>query len=102
LPAVQLVQTVEASAAAYLPAPHKVHTVEAVSAAYVPALHNEQFAADADVAPACPYVPAEQSVPLQVDEAVSAAYLPAPQLAQVEFTLAPTAAENLPAAQLMQ
>ena len=39
---------------------------------YVPAGHNEQVAADdADVAPLCPYFPAEQGVPEQVDEDVA-------------------------------
>ncbi len=33
---------------------------------YVPAGHNMQVAADADVAPASPYFPAEQAVPEQV------------------------------------
>ncbi len=33
---------------------------------YVPAGHNMQVAADADVAPVCPYFPAEQAVPEQV------------------------------------
>jgi hypothetical protein len=32
---------------------------------YVPAVHNEQVAADADVAPVCPYFPAVQGVPKQ-------------------------------------
>jgi hypothetical protein len=32
---------------------------------YVPAGHNEQVAADADVAPVCPYFPAAQGVPKQ-------------------------------------
>ena len=51
---------------------------------YVPAGHNEQVAAaaDADVAPVCPYFPAEQGVPEQVDEDVAptpSEYLPAGQ-----------------------
>jgi hypothetical protein len=49
---------------------------------YVPAGHNEQVAADADVAPVCPYFPAEQGVPEQVDEEVAptiSEYVPAGQ-----------------------
>ena len=38
---------------------------------YVPAGHNEQVAADADVAAVCPYFPAEQGVPEQVEEEVA-------------------------------
>ena len=49
---------------------------------YVPAGHDKQVAADADEAPVCPYFPAEQGVPEQVDEDV-----------------APTPSENLPAGQ---
>ena len=37
----------------------------------VPAGHNEQVAADADVAPVCPYFPAEQGVPEQVEKEVA-------------------------------
>ena len=91
---------------------------------YVPAGHNEQVASDADVAPVCPYVPAEQGVPKQGKASVHSGwtlaetptpseYLPAGQLLQAEAPLveknpvgqtthttplvAPTAAENLPA-----
>jgi hypothetical protein len=39
---------------------------------------------------------------VQTLEAAAAEYLPAPQSAQVEATLAPTASENLPAVQLVQ
>ena len=47
---------------------------------YVPAGHNEQVAADADVAPVCPYFPAEQGVPEQVAEEVAPSeYVPAGQ-----------------------
>ena len=48
----------------------------------VPAGHNEQVAADADEAPDCPYFPAEQSVPEQVDGDVAptpSEYVPAGQ-----------------------
>ncbi len=51
----------------------------------VPAGHNEQVAADADVAPACPYFPAEQGEPEQVDQDVaptSSEYVPAGQSRQ--------------------
>ena len=77
LPGAQLVQTVEASAAEYFPASQLVQTVEAVPAVYLPAVHNEQVAADADVAPVCPYAPAEHRVPEQVDEEVADEYVPA-------------------------
>ena len=66
---------------------------------YVPARHNEQAAADADVAPICPYFPAEQGVPEQVDQEVeptTSEYVPAPQLTHV---LAPEVEEYLPAPQ---
>jgi hypothetical protein len=88
---------------------------------YVPAGHDEQFASDADVAPVCPYFPAEHCVlteqvdeevapllaeylpaaqSLQVQEPIDAEYLPGPHGAQVEATVAPTPAEYLPATQL--
>jgi len=80
--AVQLVQTVEASAAEYLPA-------------------SQSAQVEATLAPtASENLPAAQSV--QTVEASAAEYLPAPQSAQVEATLAPTASENLPAAQSVQ
>ena len=46
------------------------------------------------------YLPASHSV--QTVEAATAAYLPTPQLAQVEATVSPIAAENLPATQSVQ
>ena len=55
-----------------------------VDAMYVPAVHSEQVATDADVAPVCPYFPAEQSVPEQV-EAPAAEYLPASQAMHLEL-----------------
>ena len=85
---------------------------------YLPAGHSEQVAADADVAPVCPYLPVEQRLPEQVDEEVAAeyvpaaqsmqvdcpasAYLPAPQSEHVLTAVAPTAAEYLPATQSKQ
>ena len=75
--------SVSNSTAEYLPASQLVQVIDAFSAAYLPAGHNEQVAADADVAPVCPYVPAEQRAPEQVDEEVAAEYVPASQLVQV-------------------
>ncbi len=46
---------------------------------YVPAGHNEQVAADADVAPASPYFPAEQGVPEQDEAPTPSEYVPAGQ-----------------------
>jgi hypothetical protein len=77
LQATQLVQPVEASAAEYFPASQLLQIVEAAPAVYVPAVHNEQVAAYADVAPDCPYAPAEHRVPEQVDEEVADEYMPA-------------------------
>jgi hypothetical protein len=59
------------------------------SAKYVPAKHNEQVAADADVAPVCPYFPAEQGVPEQVDKEVAptiSEYVPAGHIEQGHIT----------------
>jgi hypothetical protein len=57
-----------------------------VSSTYLPAGHNEQVLADdADVAPVCPYFPAEQGVPEQVEKEVaptSSEYVPAGQSQQ--------------------
>ncbi len=60
---------------------------------YVPAGHNEQVASDADVAPVCPYFPAEQGVPKQgahqgaefeSETPTPSKYLPAGQFLQAE------------------
>ncbi len=70
----------EVAPSEYLPA--RQDRQYAVYSTYVPAGHNEQVAADADEAPGCPYFPAEQGVPEQVDEDVAptpSEYLPAGQ-----------------------
>ena len=60
---------------------------------YMPAGHNEQVASDADVAPVCPYFPAEQGVPKQGKASVH----PGWTLAET-----PTPSEYLPAGQFLQ
>ena len=62
--------------------PRKRTLLDLLSAKYVPATHNEQVAADADVAPVCPYFPDEQGVQEQFDEEVAptiSEYVPAGQ-----------------------
>ena len=78
---------------------------EAPAAEYVPAGHNEQFAADADVAPDCPYFPVEQSVPEQVDEKLAPTtfeYVPAVQFVHTDWEDAPAVGEYFPAMQSVQ
>jgi hypothetical protein len=104
LPAAQSRQVstaVAPTAAENLPAVQFEQAEAPVEVMYVPAVHSEQVATDADGAPVCPYFPAEQSVPEQV-EAPAAEYLPAKQLMQVLATVAPTVVEYLPAAQFVQ
>jgi hypothetical protein len=114
LPATQLVQLVLPDVAWYLPAAQLSHS------AFTPdvALNLPSAQSVQTVAPAAEYLPAAQSVQTSLvcngepknlpptqsmqTEAPAAEYLPAPQSAQVEDTLAPTASENLPAAQLPQ
>jgi hypothetical protein len=83
---------------ANLPAVQLVQTVEPADAEYLPAGHNEHVTPDADASPVCPYFPAEQSVPEQV-EAPAAEYWPASQLMQSVEAANP---EYLPAVQLVQ
>jgi len=78
----QVSTVVAPTAAEYLPAVQLVQAEAPVNAMYVPAGHNKQVVSDADVAPVCPYFPAEHRVP-----------------EHVEFTVAPTAAEYVPDSQ---
>ena len=87
-----------------MPATQLIQT-EAPAAEYVPAGHNEQFAADADVAPDCPYFPVEQSVPEQVDEKLAPTtfeYVPAVQFVHTDWEDAPAVGEYFPAMQSVQ
>jgi hypothetical protein len=114
LPAAQSVQTA-APAAEYVPATQLVQTSIVCSGEpkNLPAAQSVQTEA-----PAAEYLPATQLVQtsficsgepknlpaaqLVQTEAPAAEYVPARQFSQVEATVAPSAAENLPAAQSMQ
>ena len=102
MPAPQSAQVEAAVAAEHLPASQLEQTLKPVPDTYLPAGHPEQVAADADVAPPCPYSPTEQGVPEHVDETEAPTtfeYVPGAHLVQ---TAEPAAAENVPAVQLMQ
>ena len=69
---------------------------------YVPSEHGVQIEVTEELDPIEPYEPAAHKEPEHVEAPVSDAYLPAPQSAQVEATVAPIAAENFPATQWAQ
>jgi len=97
LPAAQLSHSAfTPDVALNLPSAQSVQT-EAPAAEYLPAAQLVQTSLVCNGEPK--NLPATQSMQT---EAPAAEYLPAPQSAQVEDTLAPTASENLPAAQLPQ
>jgi hypothetical protein len=64
----------------------------------VPAGHNEQVAADADVAPACPYFPStEHGVPEHVDKEVAPTPSECVPAGQSQQTSAPVSSTYVPA-----
>ena len=71
------------TATEYLPASQLSQAVAPDSVLYFPGGHDEQFAVNADAAPVCPYVPAEQIVPEHEVAPALPEYLPASQLVQV-------------------
>ena len=90
---------------AYVPAPHDVHVAAAEevdpTGPYLPAAHKEpvQAAAAEEVDPAGPCVPAAHTEPEQVEAPTTAEYLPASQPWHVA---APAVLESLPASQSVQ
>jgi hypothetical protein len=83
--------------AEYLPASHSSHSVlTPATALCFPAAQLSHAVLTPAAALCCPALQLVQTV-----AALPPAYVPAPQSAQVEATVAPTAAENVPAAQLM-
>ncbi len=83
----QVVEKVAPTTSEYVPEGQWEQADRPVYSIYVPAGHNMQVAADADVAPRCPYFPAEQRVPVQVQKAMApttSEYVPEGQWEQAD------------------